>query len=229
MNVQKTISEIESNAKRLLEDAKLLQTNDRHQSASSIAVLAIEEAAKTCLLLWNKEGYLNSPLKAKELLSHANKQRILVTFVFVDALMQEIINYLDDDENIKKLLENNKDKKINIVRQFVKPGNEIHFENVLKNAYGKFGNLSIFVESGALDWFKQSGFYTDINEQLEIQKPPNEFSIKSSNESDEFIELAELGISMIHKHEVVHRAMAAVYQTKTTKKFPSFKEVVKKY
>ena len=107
MSNQESIAAIESNAKRLLEDAKLLQKNDRYRTSFSIAILAIEEAGKACLLKWQDDGLLKNKLNRKDVLSHKSKQRIFATFIFIDSLLRAIIELCDDKECMQKIFSNN--------------------------------------------------------------------------------------------------------------------------
>lgn len=111
MGSQESIKAIELNANRLLQDAKLLQENDRCQMSYSLAILAIEEAGKACLLKWQDEGLLKEKLNRKDILSHKSKQRIFATFIFIDALLRAIIELCDDEESMEKIFSNNSEIK----------------------------------------------------------------------------------------------------------------------
>ncbi|MCH8846557.1 MAG: AbiV family abortive infection protein [Proteobacteria bacterium] len=229
MTIEDSIQSIELNAKRLLEDAKLLQENGRYKTSFSISILSIEEAGKACLLKWGKDGYLNEKLKRKDILNHKNKQKIFSTFVFIDSFLRAILELCDDEEWMSKVFneykvdKNGQNPAKHILKELTKEENKNYFELVCKKAGEKAHSLSITVESGGLDWLKQSGFYIDIDENLELVKAQQEFSIEDASE---IIEFAERSISMIHKSDPLHVAMAAAYQANKGFSIPKFTDVV---
>lgn len=87
-------------------------------------------------------------------------------------------------------------------------------------------NFTICVESGGLDWLKQSGFYIDIDEQFNLIKPKEEFVIDVDAVS-EIIEFAERSLSMLRKSKPIHAAMVASYEVRSSRKIPKFTEVIK--
>lgn len=64
----KSLAAIQANAVRLLEDARLLFTNDRHASSVALSILAIEEVGKFLILSAVKPGV------ARKTLRHGEKQ-----------------------------------------------------------------------------------------------------------------------------------------------------------
>jgi AbiV family abortive infection protein len=68
------------NAKRLLDDAKLLNEHVRHASAFALAVLALEEIGKAILRKWDLSDHASG---------HPHKQLAVSSLLFVDALFRE--------------------------------------------------------------------------------------------------------------------------------------------
>jgi AbiV family abortive infection protein len=68
------------NAKRLLEDAKLLNEHRRHASAFALAVLALEEIGKAILQKWDLLGHTAV---------HSHKQRAVSSLLFMDTYLRE--------------------------------------------------------------------------------------------------------------------------------------------
>lgn len=68
------------NAKRLLEDARLLNEHKRHASAFALAVLALEEIGKAILQKWDLLGHTSV---------HSHKQRAVSSLLFVDTYLRE--------------------------------------------------------------------------------------------------------------------------------------------
>ncbi len=216
---EETITEIESNAKRLLEDAIVLKNNKRHQSSCSIAILAIEEAGKACLLKWHHDGLLKQKLKLKEVLSHTTKQKIISTFLMIVSYNKALIELFEDESNIKIITSNvaneNFDENpiVDLLKKIIDPRNNEIYESVLDKVT-ETSNLSICAEHGALDWIKQLGFYTDIDENFITVKLNKDFMLDESD-AKYFIEVAKESISVIRKNKM-HPIMASIYQNNKT-------------
>jgi AbiV family abortive infection protein len=111
----KCLDELASNARRLLADAELVLAKGSHQTASSLAILAMEEAGKFFHIKWTmddkhaaKRNALKLPARGPR--AHQTKQAIATSFyaarVSIEATKEFVrnIGYPDDDQTMFNFL-----------------------------------------------------------------------------------------------------------------------------
>jgi len=70
------VRDIIANAERLYADAIRMRTLGSHRTASSLFILAMEEAGKACLLRWVDHGYDRDKIFKELATGHIEKQLV---------------------------------------------------------------------------------------------------------------------------------------------------------
>ena len=196
------VEAIIANAERLLSDAILLADHGSYRTAESIAVLSMEEAGKACLVHWKRSGLLKQPIEPF-LRGHIDKQRILNSYRAVNAILSfegvelrydplPTMVYTGDDKRIRETL-----------------------SMVLQDAIN--GHV-VSVESGITELFKQGGFYTDIDDKLDLAMPVLEYS---KADFEKLLPLAEEAIEMAKADDKIHYLLSVIYPAKLFVQVPN--------
>ncbi|MDD1522114.1 MULTISPECIES: AbiV family abortive infection protein [Bradyrhizobium] len=181
--MDEVVEEIVANARRLLSDAKLLAANGSYPTAVSLSVLSIEESGKACLVRWKRGGYLTRDITRDLRAGHIPKQRILGAYLFAKGVFAAT----DDVADITP----------EVVRRASVAG------------YHAGGLMSFYADSGALDFMKMTGFYLDVDENLEPMRWATSIRLL---DAEQHISDAEMAIVMATGEDRLHRAMALAYE-----------------
>lgn len=179
------VAPIVENAARLLADAKIMLEAKSYRTATSLAVLAVEEIGKACLVYWKLHGF--DDLSNQQIIkaSHIQKQRVLAAYYFYKESMP-IMEAGAEDMTGKELV-----------------------HKMMETAPSKFFTIETAVKTGAFDTVKQLGFYVDLNDDL---KP---FSITAQmGEIDAVQQIAEAEIAMtiLDEGERAHFFISLIYR-----------------
>jgi AbiV family abortive infection protein len=183
--VVQSLDALALNARRLLNDAEAVLTHGSHQTAASLAILAIEEVGKYMQVKWQFDETAKSSgnvaRAAKGRRAHQRKQFIVGTFyladVAVDAVRHaatEILQKLGQpvtEENIqthvtmlaKAVKDENRDESIQKIIEVVA-------EKMHESSGGRFVRDA---QSGQIDAVKQRGFYVDLDAEGKIVSDPS--------------------------------------------------------
>jgi AbiV family abortive infection protein len=132
-----------SNAKELLDDAKILLARGSVKSAVGLATLSFEESGKATFVRWGKFGLTHRSLM-KEMNHHQSKQRVFQSYLFARNIIKCLMEGSIDTTQKGYLL------KILIVAALEDDG------SVIKEGIMNLGNVC--------NNSKESAFYIDIDE-----------------------------------------------------------------
>lgn len=204
-------SDVLNNARRLSADAQLLFAHARYSSALALAILALEEAGKHVLSLWEQEDAEFSYKKGVTV--HKIKQSVSAALYvasvvkkscdsFLIQLLAYLIkyrNYTDDD--LKEV--------IGILRTRAPQQIVDGMSKIVTKDMAEEKNTSIlaYARMGAIEKLKQAAFYVDIKGREQFPR------IKiQEKDAKEFIEHAENAITMSEDSHL--RAIAkAIFQS----------------
>lgn len=148
------VQEILANSKRLLDDAQVLAARGSFRTAMALSILSLEESGKACLVRWKKAGHLANDITDDIRAMHIAKQRVLTVYKGLNAIRSVAV--------IRRVGDQPQDRRMNAEA----------FTDLVRTTLAK----SLVVpksqaELGLLDYVKQSGFYVDLNENLETISP----------------------------------------------------------
>jgi hypothetical protein len=83
-------------------------------------------------------------------------------------------------------------------------------EQAAKAGYERAGATLFIAESGAMDFMKMAGFYVDLNEKLEVISKGGDID---AGDAARHIKDAETAFQIAMAPPLLHRGMAAVYET----------------
>ena len=167
-----------SNAKRLLEDAKLLASNERYSSAMALAVLSAEEIGKYYMLKWSSD--------ASDLRSHHAKQRAFGSLLMASILADKIDDFVRcHGYEIKHHSELSEWQRTALESNEVRKFNEQFYSGELKDVTSGEQLISIMskelkgvplsdeIMSGKLNEWKKTMFYVDFDRpasEVDVEK-----------------------------------------------------------
>jgi AbiV family abortive infection protein len=188
--MDETVSTIIANARRLLDDANKLAAAGSFRTAISLAVLSFEESGKACLVYWQEAGFISD---ARERLKHhIEKQRVFLAYRSVVAASK-----------FGKLspagpLSDYKDFKSNSALS--QASSEEHKAQVLVDLIAININMN--------DYLKESGFYVDIDSDLNAVPSHTTFDRKQFEPQ---AQRAEDALRMASSPHDTQRFMATIY------------------
>lgn len=168
------MSELADNARRLLADAELVFERGSHQTAASLAILALEEVGKFFQVKWDAgDGKpVNLPMRGPK--AHQSKQATVGSFYAAEAAiagMKEFLRgmgYPDDDRTVSQFAtalhmpDEKAQEALEKVVAFV----------AAKMADDEKTRLMRFARMGLVDRIKQQGLYVDIDKDGELLSSP---------------------------------------------------------
>ncbi|MBI4018376.1 MAG: AbiV family abortive infection protein [Candidatus Aenigmarchaeota archaeon] len=180
----KALDCVAENAKRLLADAESLFELGKWQSATALAILALEEAGKHFLIRWER-GKQNETVshKVKQVVSHKSKQAVLGSFYVADAALEATIKIL----NSKGIRIRNESELEAWRAHILKTERGVEFYNwffsreneELRTAMAtsimehKFVHLGAKAMKGEIDKVKQKALYVDVGADGEVVSNPS--------------------------------------------------------
>ena len=172
MSAQSVLSE---NARRLLADAELVFKEGSHQTALSLAILAIEEVGKFFQLKWEDDGgkpLPPSPMRGPK--AHRSKQATVGSFyaaeVSIEAVKEFVrkIGFPDDDQTVQHFL-----TAIHLPDEKAQQAQEKVVAFVAERmANDEKSRLMRFAHRGLIDRLKQQGLYVDIDRDGKVVSSP---------------------------------------------------------
>ncbi len=195
----KALDCVVENAKRLLADAEALFELGKWQTATALAVLAIEEIGKHFLIRWEQDA-------RKNVLSHKSKQAVLGSFYMADAAIETTIKILNErgieikheddlEEWQKNLLKTESGRQLNNWF-FSKDNEELRTAMATAMMEHKFSDLGFKAKTGEIDKIKQKAFYVDIDANGEVVSDPSSITREIANE---WLEHARFAVSNIRE------------------------------
>ncbi|MBY5698385.1 AbiV family abortive infection protein [Rhizobium leguminosarum] len=179
------VAPIVENAARLLADAKILLEAKSFRTATALAVLAIEEVGKACLVYWKLHGFdfLTNDQIIKA--THIQKQRVLSAYYFY----KESTPILD------------------AAAEKITPEQLIH--QMMETPPSKYFPVEAAVKTGSFDTVKQLGFYLDLNDDL---KPFSITSQMGERDAVQQIKEAEVALTILDEGERAHFFISLLYE-----------------
>jgi AbiV family abortive infection protein len=196
------ISMIIDNAERLLADAQVLAAKQSYQTAESLCILAMEECGKACLVNWKKKGLMNSNISA-ELRGHLSKQRVFGSYRAAIGIF-----------SVGRVVPKEPDE--------ASPAYDDDFKKeIAKAAHEHSFNQAMFIEMGLNEYYKQRGFYVDINDALEGVPSIATFTAEGFSAT---LNLAQEHLKMAGADEITQIVTCAIYQAPSLLKKLNSKE-----
>ena len=157
--------QILENAKRLLEDARLLRSHRRYPSTVSLAVLSLEEAAKFAMV--NKCLNVGNSISGGEN-NHSAKQRVAGELLIGDLLMSdadEIFHLKREKNSMLSMVFSGERTMASQVADVISEISDDEYETLLKKRFKnyKYNKILFDVISGKFNSVKKKGFYVDID------------------------------------------------------------------
>jgi AbiV family abortive infection protein len=154
------LAALASNARRLLCDAELILKAGSHQTALSLAILAIEEVGKYFQIRWGAGDTRFGEIPARGPKAHRSKQWTVGSFYAAEASIAAVkefvrkTGYSDDDETVQHFL------------------TAIHLPD--EKAQEALEKVVAFVAERMADdeRIKQQGFYVDIGKDGKVVSSP---------------------------------------------------------
>ena len=172
MSAQGVLSE---NARRLLADAELVFKEGSHQTALSLAILAIEEVGKFFQLKWEDDGgkpLPPSPMRGPK--AHRSKQATVGSFYAAEASIEAVkefvrkIGFPDDDQTVQHFL-----TAIHLPDEKAQQAHEKVVAFIAERmANDEKSRLMRFAQRGLIDRLKQQGLYVDIDRDGKVVSSP---------------------------------------------------------
>lgn len=192
---------IYENSIRLLHDAELLLENGRYPTATTIAILAIEEAGK--FIIKRQKLAFNISNTEKYRITHKRKHSPLGEFYWEWGVYEV---FTQEFEKFKLFLEENKNDDLYKQIQNKSGGEAVEFmkaimfetpeevENYVRTnfRYKEKLNLIEDADSGEIERIRQSGIYLDIDEHY---NPLNIPANIDKGQASEWVEQARVTIS----------------------------------
>lgn len=184
--IHESIAVIVGNAERLMNDAIILRDAESYRSSIALAILAMEEVGKACLIKWKADGYISRDIMKDIRSGHVSKQRILGVYYWA--------------KSIKEVVDNQRNQNLGQAR-------------LEKLARKKSHKASIYVihraETGLYDGIKQMGFYTDIDDDLSVMDLGRDFK---KSDADFHISEAKEALGIMKAPSIMHQVMADLYE-----------------
>jgi AbiV family abortive infection protein len=183
--VVESLDALALNARRLLNDAETVLTHGSHQTAASLAILAIEEVGKYIQVKWQFDETAkpssNAARAAKGRRAHQWKQFTVGTFYLAEVAIDTVRHAAT--ETLQKLgqpvTEKNIRTHISMLAKAVKDENrdesiqkiiELVAEKMYESSGGRFVRDA---QGGRIDAVKQRGFYVDLDAEGKIVSDPS--------------------------------------------------------
>jgi AbiV family abortive infection protein len=183
--VVESLDALALNARRLLNDAETVLTHGSHQTAASLAILAIEEVGKYIQVKWQFDETAkpsgNAARAAKGRPAHQWKQFTVGTFYLAEVAIDTVRHAAT--ETLQKLgqpvTEKNIRTHITMLAKAVKDENrdesiqkiiELVAERMYESSGGRFVRDA---QGGRIDAVKQRGFYVDLDAEGKIVSDPS--------------------------------------------------------
>jgi AbiV family abortive infection protein len=168
------LAALASNARRLLCDAELILKAGSHQTALSLAILAIEEVGKYFQIRWGAGDTRFGEIPARGPKAHRSKQWTVGSFYAAEASIAAVkefvrkIGYSDDDETVQHFL-----TAIHLPDEKAQEALEKVVAFVAERmADDENSQLMRFAAKGLIDRIKQQGFYVDIGKDGKVVSSP---------------------------------------------------------
>jgi len=210
----KSSTVIAENAVRLLEDAKHLQGHSSHRTATSLAILAIEEAGKACYVRWLEDGLIpHTDFHPR--LTHRDKQSLLLAFFFFQSALKALEVYYEDHtkhpsfDGIDLAALSAKEAARTIWRAHVNSANDDLSDFVVEYCCKNGGKHMFYADMLVFDYVKQAGFYEDVGTAGEILCP---FGTPDADNAQQAIELAEAAVKVPYRSLWCQRVMLGIYR-----------------
>jgi AbiV family abortive infection protein len=197
--MDEVVETIIANAERLLADAMTLAKAEAYRTATSLCILSFEESGKACLVYWQKAGFITDA--AEQLRQHADKQRIFISYRTIVAINKigTLVPIEDGDEAI----------------DFTDQAAFKRFEE----EYHRETHQDVAISNtGFNDYLKEHGFYTDIDDALDLVQPI--FPFEQTLFNQQAARAAE-ALEMARSPSDVHLAMAAIHNSGAHPRLPS--------
>lgn len=179
------VAPIVENAARLLADAKILLDAKSFRTATALAVLAIEEVGKACLVYWKLHGFDFLTNEKIIRATHIQKQKVLSAYYF----------YKESTPILDAATE--------------KMTGEQLVHQMMRTPPSKYFPIEAAVKTGSFDTVKQLGFYLDLNDDL---KPFSITAQMGERDAVQQIEEAEVALTILDESEQAHFFMAMLYE-----------------
>jgi AbiV family abortive infection protein len=191
------VRDIIANAERLYADAIRMRTLGSHRTASSLFILAMEEAGKACLLRWVDHGYDRDKIFKELATGHIEKQLVYLAYVYVKCIraVADIVPRAADHKQF--------DVKLKV-------GDNLR-EALAKEIYERTDYHNGTLRTGLYDHVKQSGFYTDVKSDFTIADP----AFKDGSISHVLEEDTRDAIAMAREDQLTQSVLAAMYFNST--------------
>lgn len=189
--MENVVRDIIANAERLYADGIRLRSLGSNRTANSLFVLAMEEAGKSCILQWLNFGYDKTKLLSELSTGHIEKQLIYMAYVYVKCL-----------RTVATIVEHPNPPFFDFISK-VPDLREGLAQEIHKQTPYHHGTLT----TGLYDSIKQSGFYSDVSEDLDLKKRPfkDEFIVQHLEED------ARDALAMARENTLIQRVQAAMY------------------
>lgn len=179
------VAPIVQNAKRLLADAKIMFEAKSYRTATSLAVLSIEEMGKACLVYWklHEFEFLTNDQVVKA--THIQKQRVLSAYYFYTEAKP-------------------------IMDAGPKDMTGEHLITTMNGVAGsKYRSIEFVTKTGSFDTVKQLGFYVDLDDDLTPFTIHHEMGEADATQQ---IQEAEVAVAMMDLDERDHFFIAMAYE-----------------
>lgn len=191
--MDEAVETIIANAERLLADARTLADAEAYRTATALCILSFEESGKACLVYWQKAGFISDA--SEQFRRHTDKQRIFVAYRTITAINKigRLVPVADYPEAI----------------DFNDPTAFREFEEAY---YLEAGQDIVSNNAGINDYFKEHGFYTDIDDSLNVVQSyiPYDRTIfeRYAERAAEALEMAKSSRDVQHQMAAVHASGA---------------------
>jgi AbiV family abortive infection protein len=203
--MRESVNIIIHNAERLLRDAKTLAGQSSYRTAISLAVLSMEESGKACVVCWVHDGHMKPEVAHEILRGHIGKQRIFAAHRAYVAITS--IGHIVQKENVPAAL------------LPAAVSHDATFRQQLAKALHEKARVpKKSAELGLTDYFKQIGFYTDVDEKMRVVDSAipftQEWYTMVAEDADEALVMAKADAT-------THHIMAIIYNADREPKLPA--------
>jgi AbiV family abortive infection protein len=198
--MHETARKVIANAERLYADAIRMRTLGSKRTASSLFILAMEEASKACLIRWIDLGYDRGKILEELANDHLQKQLVYLAYIYTKCLKE--VGTLVPAKTAKEVA----------IKQKAEDIREALAKAIARRTPYYSGSLL----TGLYDHVKQAGFYTDVKDDLSIAEPAyKDGSIVHHLEED-----ARDAIAMAREDNLTLAMTALIYFSQLSKPLP---------
>jgi AbiV family abortive infection protein len=189
------------NAERLYADGIRMRTLGSERTASSLFILSMEEAGKACLIRWIELGHDRAKILNELTNGHIEKQLVYLAYIYIKCVQAvgTIVPIGSAPSGFDLT------PKVDQLR-----------ESLAKEIAKRTPYYSGTLLTGLYDHVKQSGFYTDVKEDLSIASP----AFKDGLIVHHLEEDARDAIAMVREDDATQAYMAAIYFSDLIKPIP---------